>query len=98
MVGMSNGLPYLSIAIGSPPNGFFTVKFEDEIEDLLKGSVPSLSKVAAIIKVSDGPSVELFRISQEQLKIHGQALMRLAAAIDGLTKKVEALQETHGPD
>ena len=57
------------------------MKFEKEVEQLLQGSVADID-FAAI----EGSKAELesFRILQKQVRVQGQILLRLAAAIDGL--------------
>jgi hypothetical protein len=70
---------FFRLGIGGDP-----VKFEEEIEQLLRGSISDLADVAAVIEASDEASVELFRILQKQIRAQGQAILRLAAAIDGL--------------
>ena len=59
------------------------MKFEEEIEGLLQSSLSGVD-LAALEEGSEA-DLERFRILQKQIRVQGQALLRLAAAIDGLS-------------
>ena len=63
------------------------MKFEEEIEKLLQTSLTSSDFAALAGTLSEEGNKglgECFGVLQKQLRIQGQAILRLAAAIDGL--------------
>jgi hypothetical protein len=97
MVAIPIALPFLS-GCYRVLQGLFAMDHEKVIEDLLKSSAPTLARVGPIIEALDDPGRESFRVLQEQLKIQGRVILRLAAALNGLTKELEALKKSHGAD